>query len=927
MKRMIGVGAVVAALAMTANTACADDPYISTAGNHGDTGEKHFIDTAWTVTPQTRFELDYALLEDWTTSWGSSFLFGGSGESPWFTAFVQSGYIGFHNGGGWKSIYVAGANSKDVRFTAILDNYASVARVVSGGVTNSSATTSAASFGNSTIKIASRVSGTSNFASIKIYGFRIYEAGRKMRDYSPLVKGGVAGFIDSETGEFLSGVALTASDNVPEVEDDPYLSTTGNSGNKGASLYVDTYCKVTAATRFELDYALLDDFSDTESWYLFGGGSETPWFTAFVSGSQDYPGVGFANGYNAAGTAANWSTQHLGTGGNAKNIRHTAIVDNANDWAGVMTAGLTNSYATMNHWTSYGNGTIKIASHVNLKNYAPLKIYGYRVYEGGQKVHDYTPLRKGGVLGFRDSVTGAFLSDMHTAALTASANVPEEPEDAYVATPSGNSAIYIDTEYRATSNTCFALDCALVDDFSGSASWYLFYGYGSNPFSGYINASSGFGTQVNSATWESGIVGIGQIKKGIRRTFVLDACNCRSYAMIGGVTESSKEIPASTEHNAAPISVKIAANFRGESNYVPMKVYGCKIFESGVLVRNFVPRYRNGVAGLEDTLTGLFVSYPSDKARTTSNSLSAGGDICVEADPYIEGAGLAGQYFATNYKAKKTTHVEIDFAQTVINDTTKSHYIFGSRGESAGLSFFAFAYTSGGYGYSCADGSANWGNLKVYNQTTARQTMILDSKNGVFAWCDEYGVTNNSWSVTTTRTKDADKGFVIFGTREGSNVPESYLMPMKLYSCRIFEGDGETLVRDYRPAVKNGVLGLQDILPGGEFIAPAGSANAFGCGGVFPVTVGQDERQLSAGHSATLTASAPGAASYSWLKNGEPIGGGENGTLTVNWRRGAPTDTYQAVAVYSIDGLTAKSEVSEPLTVESLPSGMIMTLR
>ena len=92
---------------------------------------------------------------------------------------------------------------------------------------------------------------------------------------------------------------------------------------------------------------------------------------------------------------------------------------------------MTNSYSTATSAASFQSGTIKIASHVNVQNFSAIKIYGYRIFEGGVKVHDYTPMRKGGQLGFKDSVTGAFFADMHTVQLTAGGNMPEEPDDAF----------------------------------------------------------------------------------------------------------------------------------------------------------------------------------------------------------------------------------------------------------------------------------------------------------------------------------------------------------------------------------------------------------------------------------------------------------------------------------------------------------------
>ena len=93
--------------------------------------------------------------------------------------------------------------------------------------------------------------------------------------------------------------------------------------------------------------------------------------------------------------------------------------------------------------------------------------------------------------------------------------------------------------------------------------------------------------------------------------------------------------------------------------------------------------------------------------------------------------------------------------------------------------------------------------------------------------------------------------------------------------------------------------------------------------------VSQSATRVFVRKTVTLTASAPNATSYYWLKNGVMIEGGTSGTLTVNWRspKNNPTDTYQAVAVYSIDGLPVESEASAEMTVENRPMGTVIVFR
>ena len=96
-----------------------------------------------------------------------------------------------------------------------------------------------------------------------------------------------------------------------------------------------------------------------------------------------------------------------------------------------------------------------------------------------------------------------------------------------------------------------------------------------------------------------------------------------------------------------------------------------------------------------------------------------------------------------------------------------------------------------------------------------------------------------------------------------------------------------------------------------------------------PPEVSQSATKVFARKAVTLTASAPNATSYYWLKNGVMIEGGTSGTLTVNWRspKNDPIDTYQAVAVYIIDGLPVESEASAEMTVENRPMPTVIVFR
>jgi hypothetical protein len=51
-----------------------------------------------------------------------------------------------------------------------------------------------------------------------------------------------------------------------------------------------------------------------------------------------------------------------------------------------------------------------------------------------------------------------------------------------------------------------------------------------------------------------------------------------------------------------------------------------------------------------------------------------------------------------------------------------------------------------------------------------------------------------------------------------------------------------------------------------------------------------------------LSVNAVGALFYRWTRNGEPVDGGEDGDLTVEWIKGGGIDTYTITPVYDVYG-------------------------
>ena len=102
------------------------------------------------------------------------------------------------------------------------------------------------------------------------------------------------------------------------------------------------------------------------------------------------------------------------------------------------------------------------------------------------------------------------------------------------------------------------------------------------------------------------------------------------------------------------------------NNPAKMRLYSFRIYESGTLVKEFLPWVKGGVAGLKETKSGRF--HTGENAR----ACVAGGDVTIEKDdPYVSmpdntiaSAAVKGKslYFNTGYTFKPTSRLELDYA-------------------------------------------------------------------------------------------------------------------------------------------------------------------------------------------------------------------------------------------------------------------------
>ena len=151
---------------------------------------------------------------------------------------------------------------------------------------------------------------------------------------------------------------------------------------------------------------------------------------------------------------------------------------------------------------------------------ARARIYGFRIYEDGELLHDYVPALKGGEAGLYDTKDGGFLPSARAEgnALAHGGDIRIIPDDGYVSTFGNSSSagigeLYFDTKYPVTKNTRAELDYALAMDYptsgyDGNHNWYLFAGSGSSGttrFNAYFNktAAASFGICGGGIHWKN----------------------------------------------------------------------------------------------------------------------------------------------------------------------------------------------------------------------------------------------------------------------------------------------------------------------------------------------------------------------------------------------------------------------------------------
>lgn len=283
---------------------------------------------------------------------------------------------------------------------------------------------------------------------------------------------------------------------------------------------------------------------------------------------------------------------------------------------------------------------------------------------------------------------------------------------------------------------------------------------------------------------------------------------CKLYAGEQSLMINGETIYTGTNantYNSEYSMYLFAGNKEGTADYkCKARIRGCKILESGTLVRDLVPCRRDSdrEVGLYDMVHGTFYTNAGTGAFTCPLPLVELPQGYTQV-AYIESSGT--QYIDTGFTPNQDTRVVADFELTASDATA---FPFCGRTAASKNAFGLYWYTSSKF-YAIY-GSAQ--HAFSITEGVARHSCDLN-KNVATINGETYTFTQEIFTSTVT--------MAMFARNSGGTITK--YPSIRMYSCRIY--DNGTLIRDYVPCLNvNGAAGLYDTV-NGVFYGNAGTGS------------------------------------------------------------------------------------------------------
>ena len=596
----------------------------------------------------------------------------------------------------------------------------------------------------------------------------------------------------------------TASDAFAE---DAYIESDGTQS-------INTGYYINAKTKIEIDFQMTEITSQGRLWGQNGTGCGNMAAVYFGDDANNFK-IGYGNAsFSAAFLAANNLARNTivydGPGNKGyfyQNGAQVASCDLTVAHDGTATFPMSIFGQSVNSKGASANDLVK------------MKLYGFKVYEDDALVHDYAPAFRGSITGLVDTVTGTFLYDTRASGglFTGSGNLVEMEDDPYIES-NGTSAINLGVS--ASPKLHVEIDYALTDvtdptpDSTSNHYQQRLFGEDSNSstprMSVYINGSKVIAVATGDG-WDAKETGVTADFR--RRTVSIDNVAGVRALMTGVTTNWSDTCTDVTKCATRPFALfGDMGNDDATSlyNLCQAKVYGCKIWSGGTLIRDLAPRCIGGTAGFEDLVTGRF--YTCDGLTASANAATELSGASREGDAFVESDGSFFSVVNTYYFVKPITKIEIDYALAAI---VSGAGVLGGYGANAGISTILWCNGTTKLILEMRDGNHDSTANALFSPDIpldlARHTAVFDGPGRHLSLSSHDGTVetesnfHESWTLNAAQ---ANWPVLLFGFATDVYGHSQQRAKARIYGVKFYENG--SLVLSLTPAVKGGVAGFKD---------------------------------------------------------------------------------------------------------------------
>ena len=901
-----------------------EDAYISTSPEYTTTGNGNVLFSDYFFGANSRIEVDYAYRDG---SYG--FIF-----SPWESGSGSRSGIWRNNG---TYTYFVGNRNDGIASVRLLDTDRHMqcidaknkkGFIATGSVTNEvdfasyNITFSTCNWPIMFLGAATGSTGalrvnTTHYARAKIYGAKIYENDVLVRDYVPAIVNGVPCLYDRVNGsiaaETRDGFAQPGfGGEVMRLAGDSYiqLATSGTVADMG----INTGYRMKPTSRVEADCQL----TVSGECRPFGAWNHESTFKNLIW----TPGGKVTFFLNAGYAARVETTFKPGTDRKTFVLDAPAmkfyVVKDGNIHA---TVAATNSAPTAE--ASDPLALFADCNNADCTSFAQpatgMKCYSFKALEDGMIVTNFVPFLSIDGACMKDAITGGIITPKVPRYFTFRLDENPNADESYVINtvntrttgfntgcyPSSKSRVECDIDVSYTAGTQRPVGC-----------WNLFTSGVKLRFLTYVTGGK-FQYFLNSGTGSSTVTADME-----RHTHVFDFVNNKAQLYTGDtvVHEVAGTAAVATDYASVPVSLFADNNGSGTFNdgcLAGARFWGLKTYEDGVLIHDFVPATANGVGGIGDKMTGRFLPC--------GDSFAAAGGLweCV-SDAYVESDGT--QVLNTGYHANKSSRIEVDFMP--LNNVSVCYFgcYPGNDGNNYTVwnapPFVRFTERGNTRDYASRFRAQNTRLTSVVDFAGDSQYIKLG---GVKMSHLEYDMSSRPFASDWTSANPLGICGGIANADGTSISTAPVAAAMRVYAVRIYESDA--LVHLFLPYSGTDGVGLCDVITGAKaFKHSASVSDPVYVAGPLAVTaadvtalgtMGPGNFSIRKGTVATATASAPGATTYRWTRNGVTIGETTDGKLGLGWRKQSETAVFTVTPVYrtatgNIDGETVSFTVDCP---------------